>query len=156
MVKCSSETETLPEKSLVKLPFPWHSHEFNLLAQKRDQIHIHKKMNTKGPKFVQNFTIKNRCQAPKPPMSHKISDVTRSLPINCYTLYYLIKLTDTQKLLLNPKPHINLEKLLEMKQILCGWSIWLFIHWARLLMINRIDLYYSSTPDRTLSLGIHK
>lgn len=119
MVKCSSETERLPDKSLVKLPLPWRSHQFNLLAQQLDQIHIHKQMNTKGPKFVQTYTIENRRSAPTASTTHKFSDVPRSLPINCYTLDFLNTLTDTQKLHLNTQPPIDLDTLLQMTQKLC-------------------------------------
>jgi len=120
MIKCSSETEILPNKSLVNLPLPWRSHQFNLLAEQLDQIHIHKTINTKGPKFVQTFTIENRRAPPTLPVSQEPSDVPGNLPIDCYTLDYLNTLTDTEKLILNPKPHVDLAKLVEKTQSLCG------------------------------------
>ena len=76
-------------------------------------------MNTKGPKFVQTHTIENRRSAPQAPTTHEFSDVPRGLPINCYTSHFLNSLTDTQKLLLNTQPPIDLDTLLEMTHKVC-------------------------------------
>ncbi|KNZ46792.1 hypothetical protein VP01_694g7 [Puccinia sorghi] len=92
MVKRSSETKTLPEKSLVKLPLPWFCSEFNLLAEKLEAIHIHKKMNTKGHKFFPNHTLEKLHPPSKSPASKGLS-----LPIKCYKLNYIDSLNETKK-----------------------------------------------------------
>ncbi|KAA1131828.1 hypothetical protein PGTUg99_028227 [Puccinia graminis f. sp. tritici] len=129
---CSSETEKLPDKSLVKVPLSWRSTEFQLLAQQLDKIHIRKKMSTKGPKYTTNYTIENRRLDPISPISPAFSNVPTNLPINCYAPEYIKTLTDTQKILLNSKPAINFPALLNMIQI--------------------PYLYSSSPPDGTLDL----
>ena len=118
-IKCCSETEKLPDKSLIKIPLPWRSSKFNLLAQKLDKIHVHKKINTKGPKYIQNYTIENLCAVSTSTTPYEFFDVPRNLPINCYTPDYFHTLTETQKLLLNLQPPIDLDTLLKITEISC-------------------------------------
>ncbi|OAV86856.1 hypothetical protein PTTG_29696 [Puccinia triticina 1-1 BBBD Race 1] len=113
-IKCTSETERLQDKSLIKVPLSWRSSEFNSLAQQLDKIHIHKKTNTKGPKYVHSYTIKNRRSVPMLSTPPKFSDVPINLPINCYSPKYINTLSETPKLLLNPRPPIDFSKLFEI------------------------------------------
>jgi len=119
MVKCCSETEASPDKSLVKIPLPWRSDEFSLLAEQLDQIHVLKKTNTKGTQFVQTYTIENLRSPPTAALSRVTSDAPQGLPINCYTSDYIHTLTETQKLLLNPKPPVDWDTLLQMTKTSC-------------------------------------
>ncbi|PLW41917.1 hypothetical protein PCASD_12818 [Puccinia coronata f. sp. avenae] len=115
LIKCSSNTKQLPDKSLTKVPLPWRSPQFTLLAQQLDQIHIHKKKNTKGPKHVHNFSIKAKrvvsTSAHPPPPLH---DVPSNLPKNCYATEYINNLSDATKLMLNPQADIDFDSLLQI------------------------------------------
>ena len=112
--KCSSDTERLPDKSLVKIPLPWRSAEFSLLAQRLDHIHIHKKTNTNGSKNVTNYTIESIRSASTSAPALKFSHVPRNLPLNCYAPEFLKTLSDTQKQLLNPKACLDLANVLHI------------------------------------------
>ncbi|OAV87562.1 hypothetical protein PTTG_29386 [Puccinia triticina 1-1 BBBD Race 1] len=113
-IKSTSDTEQKPPRYLTKIPMLWRSDEFCSFAQNLDSIFIQKQTITKGSQFVHEFVLEYRCKpsTSAPPTSFK--DVPRNLPSNCYSPQYLSTLSESQKILLNPKDPVNFVEILTL------------------------------------------
>ena len=115
IIKCSSDTEVLSKKVLVRIPLSWRSTEFSKLAGYLDKIYINKMITMQGPLHVQTFTLEQiRKPSPTQLASTNFHNVPLKLPINCYCSKYLSTLSEQEKQLLSIRLNINLSKLLSI------------------------------------------
>jgi len=123
LIKCSSDTEIISKRVLLRIPLKWRSTLFTKLATQLDQMHVNKMITLQGPLHVQAFTLEQiRKPSPAPVVNTPFENVPLNLPINCYSPEYLSTLSEQQKELLCSRPAVNLSKLVSITTIQVSYS----------------------------------